>query len=114
MANFPVGYKEAELKALHGFNANSVGVKRMGERHLRSIWRKSTGSILEKLDKNTTFQDSGFHSDAFTKSSQKAKFLIKVLTSQVVETTLDFTPDAVRIEEQRRHRCRQREAHAAG
>ncbi|GKE50583.1 hypothetical protein Tco_1481841, partial [Tanacetum coccineum] len=52
-----------------------------------------------KLDKNTTFQACDFHSDAFTKSAQRVKFLIKFVTSQTVETASKFTTDAVRIEE---------------
>ncbi|GJS26077.1 hypothetical protein Tco_0486697 [Tanacetum coccineum] len=56
----------------------------------------------EKLDKNTTLQACDFHSDAFTKSSQKVKFLIKVVTSQVVGTALEITPDVLRIAWRRR------------
>ncbi|GJS75131.1 MAK10-like protein [Tanacetum coccineum] len=51
----------------------------------------------KKLDKNTTLQARDFHSDAFTKSAQKVGFLIKVVTSQIVETTSRFTNDVVRI-----------------
>ncbi|GKC69424.1 hypothetical protein Tco_1115307, partial [Tanacetum coccineum] len=55
----------------------------------------------EKLDKNTTLQAYDFHSDAFTKSARKVEFLIKVVISQVVETALEITLDAIRIEERR-------------
>ncbi|GKB12698.1 hypothetical protein Tco_0846621, partial [Tanacetum coccineum] len=55
------------------------------------------------LDKNTTLQACDFHSDVFTKSAQKVKFLIKSATSQTVETASEIYPDAVRIEERRRH-----------
>ncbi|GKD33583.1 MAK10-like protein [Tanacetum coccineum] len=51
----------------------------------------------KKLDKNTTLQARDFHSDAFTKSAQKVGFLIKVVTSQIVETTSRFTNDVIRI-----------------
>ncbi|GJV63342.1 hypothetical protein Tco_1474170, partial [Tanacetum coccineum] len=52
----------------------------------------------KKLDKNTTHQACDFHSDAFTKSAQKVENLIKFVTSQTVETVVEFTTDAVRIE----------------
>nr|GEW86668.1 hypothetical protein [Tanacetum cinerariifolium] len=64
----------------------------------------------EKLDKNTTLQACDFHSDAFTKSALKVEFLIKVVTSHVMEKASEITPDTVRLEERRRHNSQQREA----
>nr|GEU71544.1 hypothetical protein [Tanacetum cinerariifolium] len=49
----------------------------------------------KKLEKNITLQACDVHSDAFTKSAQKVGFLIKVLTSQVMETA--STTDAVKM-----------------
>ncbi|GJU69886.1 hypothetical protein Tco_1256145 [Tanacetum coccineum] len=49
----------------------------------------------KKLDKNTNFQACDFHSDAFTKSAQKVKFLIKSVASQIVETVSEFYLDAI-------------------
>ncbi|GKA53480.1 hypothetical protein Tco_0746795 [Tanacetum coccineum] len=48
----------------------------------------------KKVDKNATFQAPDFHYDAFTKSAHKVKFLIKVVTSQCMETASEITPDA--------------------
>ncbi|GKG00238.1 hypothetical protein Tco_0301928, partial [Tanacetum coccineum] len=54
--------------------------KHLEEKHV--TWAR----FKKKLDKNTTFQACDFHSDAFTKSAQKVKFLINSVTSQCVET----------------------------
>ncbi|GJU61688.1 hypothetical protein Tco_1243523 [Tanacetum coccineum] len=85
----------------------------MGKKTLRGIKGRAFGKHLEekhvtwarfekKLDKNTTFQACDFHSDAFTKSAQKVKFLIKSETYQVVEMASEFHPDAVWIKARRR------------
>nr|GEV24660.1 hypothetical protein [Tanacetum cinerariifolium] len=60
------------------------------------------GSIGKKLDKIATIQAGDFNSDAFTKSAQKVKFLIKIMTSQIVEMASEFTSDNVRINKRRR------------
>ncbi|GKF85133.1 hypothetical protein Tco_0250031, partial [Tanacetum coccineum] len=57
----------------------------------------------KKVDKNATFQAPDFYSDAFIKSAQKVKYLIKFVTFQCVETASEFNPDAVRSEERRCH-----------
>nr|GFB73944.1 hypothetical protein [Tanacetum cinerariifolium] len=53
-----------------------------------SIWRKNTylGLNSGKTGQNTTLQAFDFRYDAFPKNTQKVKFIIKVVTSQVVET----------------------------
>ncbi|GKA36938.1 hypothetical protein Tco_0723503 [Tanacetum coccineum] len=51
----------------------------------------------KKLDKNITLQAYDFHSNAFTKSAQKVEFLLKVVTSQVVETASRFSSYAIRM-----------------
>ncbi|GKF46702.1 hypothetical protein Tco_0136504, partial [Tanacetum coccineum] len=71
--------------------------KHLEEKHV--TWAR----FEKKLDKNTTFQAGDFHSDAFTKSAQKVKFLIKSVTSQFVEIALEIHHDAVRIEGRRRN-----------
>ncbi|GJU33071.1 hypothetical protein Tco_1176660 [Tanacetum coccineum] len=73
------------------------------------IWEAFGGKARDwarfgkKLDKNTTILASDFHSDAFTKSVQKVKFLIKVVTSQVMEMALEVTPNSVKIKKRQRH-----------
>ncbi|GKB27427.1 hypothetical protein Tco_0866828 [Tanacetum coccineum] len=67
--------------------------KHLKEKHV--TWAR----FEKKLDKNTTLQDCDFHYDAFTKSIQKVKFLIKVVTSQAAEKASEITPDAVKIKE---------------
>ncbi|GJU57884.1 hypothetical protein Tco_1235650, partial [Tanacetum coccineum] len=71
--------------------------KHLKEKHV--TW----GLFEKKLDKNTTLQACDFHFDAFTKSAQKVEFLIKSVTSDMVETTLEIYPDGIRIEERWRH-----------
>ncbi|GJT05895.1 hypothetical protein Tco_0840357 [Tanacetum coccineum] len=68
------------------------------EKHLEEKYM-TWARFGKKLDKNTTIQAGDFHSDAFTKSAQQVKFIIKVVTSRVVETASRFTTDAVIIEE---------------
>ncbi|GJV90179.1 hypothetical protein Tco_1537992 [Tanacetum coccineum] len=65
--------------------------KHLEEKHV--TWAR----FRKKLDKNTTFQARDFHSDVFTKSAQKVKFLIKSVTSESVKTAYGFYLDAVRI-----------------
>ncbi|GJX07833.1 hypothetical protein Tco_0195765 [Tanacetum coccineum] len=81
------------LDRLPGFEAFG---KHLEEKHV--TWAR----FEKKLDKNTTFQACDFHFDAFTKIAQKVKFLIKSVTSQVVETASEFHPNAVRINKRRR------------
>ncbi|GJX68486.1 hypothetical protein Tco_0304213 [Tanacetum coccineum] len=75
----------------------AASARHLEEKHM--TWAR----FGKKLDKNTTFQACYFHSDAFTKSAQKVKFLIKVVTSQVVETASEITTDVVIVEERWRH-----------
>ncbi|GJT59937.1 hypothetical protein Tco_1003470 [Tanacetum coccineum] len=90
----PIGRK-AHL--LEGKQISSVG--HLEEKHV--TWAR----FEKKLNKNTTIQADDFHSDAFIKSAQKVKFLIKVATFQCVETMLGINPDGVRIEATTSPRC---------
>nr|GEU46413.1 hypothetical protein [Tanacetum cinerariifolium] len=76
-----------------------------GPEHLRKPTEKHVtwARFGKKLDKNATFQAPDFHSDAFIKSAQTVKFLIKFVTSQCVEMTSEFNPDAVISEERQHH-----------
>nr|GEV01707.1 transketolase, chloroplastic [Tanacetum cinerariifolium] len=78
--------------------------KHLEEKHV--TWAR-IGMIL---DKSTTIQAGTSNLTPSPKVS-KVKFLIKVVTSQVVETVSEITPDTVRIEERRQHRSQKREAH---
>ncbi|GKA60344.1 hypothetical protein Tco_0759751 [Tanacetum coccineum] len=51
----------------------------------------------EKLDKNATFQEPDFHSDAFTNSASKVKLLIKFVISQSMEMALEFSMTPSRV-----------------
>ncbi|GKA60027.1 hypothetical protein Tco_0759340, partial [Tanacetum coccineum] len=55
----------------------------------------------KKLDRNITLQARDFHSDAFTKSALKVKLLIKIMTSQSVETASGFAMTPLRVKERR-------------
>ncbi|GJV82526.1 hypothetical protein Tco_1522424 [Tanacetum coccineum] len=78
------------------YSPDSFRMKHLEEKHV--TWAR----FEKKLDKNTTLQACDFHSDAFTKSAQKVKFLIKSATSQTVETASDIYHDVVKIVWRRR------------
>ncbi|GKB87711.1 hypothetical protein Tco_0959983, partial [Tanacetum coccineum] len=65
--------------------------------HAKSIWEvfrrkaRDLGSIQTETGQNTTFQACDFHFDGITINAQEVKFLIKIVTSQTVETVSKFT-----------------------
>nr|GEU29399.1 hypothetical protein [Tanacetum cinerariifolium] len=85
------------IKFLNGRSSsmNDVGItiwEAFEEKHV--TWAR----FGKKLDKNTTLQARDFHFYAFTKSALKVKLLIKIVTSQYVDTASGFamTPSRVK------------------
>ncbi|GKC35274.1 hypothetical protein Tco_1047658 [Tanacetum coccineum] len=75
----PPSLKSTKLKDAFKTMVKAFG-KHLEEKHV--TWAR----FGKKLDKNTTLQVRDFHSDAFTKSALKVKLLIKIVTSQSMET----------------------------